>query len=62
MNFGRVHVKHLTEDVYDIFWGLGWDNWSRVRVVIGDKAQFLHVKGFSLPFQARIAAARYLRV
>ena len=60
----RVHVKHLREDVYDIFWGLGWDNWSRVQIVIKpeQKPKFLPVSGFSLPFYARIATSKYLRL
>lgn len=26
------HWKHLYGNVYDVFVGNGWDNWSRIRV------------------------------
>ena len=60
--FGRIHVKHLREEIYDIFWGFGWDNWSRVQIRPTDKNPYTHLKGFSLPFQAKLATNRYLRI
>ena len=60
----RVHVKHLREDVYDVFWGKGWDNWARVAISVkpGEKPNFHQLGGFSLPFFARIATSKYLRL
>ena len=60
----RVHVKSFGPDVYDIFWGVGWDNWSRVQIVVkqGEKPKFVQVAGFNLPFYGRIATSKYLRL
>ena len=60
----RVHVKHLGEDKYDIFWGIGWNNHSRVRIIVQPevKPKFMHVSGYVLPFHARIACSKYLRL
>ena len=61
----RVYVKHLREDIYDIFWGIGWNNWSRIQIVQKDdqtKPKFMHVAGFALPFYGRIGVSKYLRL
>jgi hypothetical protein len=59
----HVVVKSLPEQVMDIFWGVGWDNWSRVRLsTASPKAEFIHMAGIRLPFYVRIALSRYLRL
>lgn len=46
----------------DVFWSIGWDNWSRVRLVTTPKPEFIHIAGIKLPFYVRIALTRYLRL
>lgn len=58
----HVVVKTLADFVMDVFWGVGWDNWSRVRLVTAPKAEFFHISGIKLPFYVRIALSRYLRL
>ena len=60
----RVKVIHLIENLYDIFWGYGWDNWCRVRIITRpeQKTQFLKQSGFDLPFYARIGVSKYLKL
>ena len=60
----RVKVIHIDQDRYDIFWGLGWNNHSRVQIVVKPdvKPKFVHLSGFVLPFHARIATSKYLRL
>lgn len=59
----HVVVKNLPEQVMDVFWGIGWDSWSRIRLVTtSPKAEFIHMLGIKLPFYVRIALTRYLRL
>ena len=54
---------YLGNDLYDIFWGYGWDNWSRVKITSDTpKPKFIRVLGYNLPFQYQIAASKYLRL
>ena len=58
----HVVVKNLPENVMDVFWGEGWGNWSRVRLMHQPKTEFVYMAGTKLPFYVRIALARYLRI
>ena len=60
----RVTVKHINMDLYDIFWGYGWENHSRIRIqIVPDKpAKFIYISGFVLPYHTRIAVSKYLRL
>lgn len=64
MNKHNTHVvvRELPDNVMDVFWGIGWDNWSRVRLVSNPKPDFAHVQGIRLPFYVRTALGRYLKV
>jgi hypothetical protein len=41
-------VKKLAFSVYDIFWGTGWEQWERVKV-IPKHAAIIHLKGQKHP-------------
>jgi hypothetical protein len=58
----HVVVKNLPDNVMDVFWGEGWDNWSRIRLAQESKPDFVHLQGIKLPFYVRIALARYLHI
>ena len=64
MKHQQVHVviKSLPDQKMDIFWGNGWDNWSRVQLSAGPKPEFTHVAGIRLPFYVRIATTKYLKL
>lgn len=64
MNKHNTHVvvRDLPENVMDVFWGIGWDNWSRVRLITSPKPDFIHMGGIKLPFYVRIALTRYLKL
>lgn len=40
-------IKHLDKNTIDVFWGTGWDNWSRMK--IGKKGYWKMTQGKYLP-------------
>jgi hypothetical protein len=61
----KITLRNFLGDIYDIFWGqYGWDQWSRVQITLGKdgKHMFKYIAGQSLPFGARIAVIRYLKI
>lgn len=59
----HVQIKRLGSDTYDIWWGVGWDNWSRVKIVVANgRPLFTHMKGYKLPFPIQAATTRYLKL
>lgn len=55
-------MRHLKGMIVDIFWGNGWDLWSRneIEFKAPDKPYFHHVGGLKLPFYIRKEAEKYL--
>lgn len=46
---------------YDVWWGEGWNNHSRVKVHF-DTKRIEYVSGLQIPFQQRNALIKYLKV
>ena len=57
----HVYVKLLVANTYDVWWGTGWNNWSRVDVNFLER-RINHVKGAQLPYHIRQSLSKYLKV
>lgn len=57
----HVHVIAMSNGVYDVWWGSGWDNWARVNVNF-QKKYIEHLRGTQMPFHIRTSLRKYLKV
>ena len=45
-----MFVKHITDDVFDVFFGSGWENWCRFKLVVSRGRKHLNkVGGIGVP-------------
>ena len=45
-----MEIKHVIDNVYDVFTGYGWENHTRIKFVKTNHGNFVHyVSGIKLP-------------